>query len=62
MVRLIRIVTAFKLERIILFDSYTNSTPQADSSVDLLIVIPLEGQYPFVHKIRDQGFYSIYNP
>jgi hypothetical protein len=53
LIRLIRIVTAFKPERINLFESYAYSTPQADSGVDLLIVIAREGHYPFVHKIRD---------
>ena len=37
-----RIAAAFRPERIILFGSYAYGAPQADSDVDLLIVMPLE--------------------
>jgi predicted nucleotidyltransferase len=38
-----RIAAAFKPERIILFGSYAYGTPTAESDVDLLVVMPFEG-------------------
>jgi uncharacterized protein len=38
-----RIAAAFKPERIILFGSYAYGTPTPDSDVDLLVVMPFEG-------------------
>lgn len=38
-----RIVREFHPERIILFGSYAYGTPNEDSDVDLLIVMPFEG-------------------
>ena len=38
-----RIAAEFKPERIILFGSYAYGTPTADSDVDLLVVMPFEG-------------------
>ncbi len=41
-----QIAEAFEPERIILFGSYAYGTPTEDSDVDLLVVLPFEGQ-PF---------------
>jgi len=38
-----RIAAEFKPERIILFGSYAYGAPTADSDVDLLIIMPFEG-------------------
>jgi uncharacterized protein len=38
-----RIVQEFKPERIILFGSYAYGTPRQDSDVDLLVILPFEG-------------------
>ena len=38
-----RIAAEFKPERIILFGSYAYGAPTADSDVDLLVVMPFEG-------------------
>jgi predicted nucleotidyltransferase len=38
-----RIAAMFKPERIILFGSYAYGAPTADSDVDLLIIMPFEG-------------------
>lgn len=38
-----RIAAQFQPERIILFGSYAYGTPHADSDVDLLVVMPFEG-------------------
>jgi predicted nucleotidyltransferase len=38
-----RIAAEFKPERIILFGSYAYGTPTLDSDVDLLVVMPFEG-------------------
>lgn len=43
-----RIADEFHPERIILFGSYAYGTPTQDSDVDLLVVMPVEGQA--VHK------------
>ena len=40
------IVQEFQPERIILFGSYAYGTPTADSDVDLLVILPFEGQAP----------------
>jgi len=39
-----RIVGEFNPERIILFGSYAQGTPNPDSDVDLLVVLPFEGK------------------
>lgn len=39
-----RIARAFRPERIILFGSYAYGTPNPDSDVDLLVVLPFEGK------------------
>ena len=39
-----RIVQEFHPERIILFGSYAGGTPNPDSDVDLLVVLPFEGK------------------
>jgi uncharacterized protein len=39
-----QIAEAFEPEQIILFGSYAYSTPTEDSDVDLLVVLPFEGQ------------------
>lgn len=39
-----RIVQVFRPERIILFGSWAYGTPDASSDIDLLIVMPFEGQ------------------
>ncbi|MCC7354552.1 MAG: nucleotidyltransferase domain-containing protein [Anaerolineae bacterium] len=39
-----RIVREFQPERVILFGSYAYGTPDADSDVDLLVVLPFEGK------------------
>jgi predicted nucleotidyltransferase len=39
-----QIARLFKPQRIVLFGSYTYGWPTADSDVDLLIVMPLEGK------------------
>jgi uncharacterized protein len=39
-----RIVQEFQPERVILFGSYAYGTPDSDSDVDLLVVLPFEGQ------------------
>ncbi|WP_346289422.1 nucleotidyltransferase domain-containing protein [Sphaerothrix gracilis] len=41
-----QIAARFRPERIILFGSYANGQPTADSDVDLLVILPFEG-YPF---------------
>ena len=46
-----RIAAEFKPERIILFGSYAYGTPTADSDVDLLVVMPFEGDS--VYKALD---------
>jgi predicted nucleotidyltransferase len=38
-----RIAAEFQPERIILFGSYAYGTPDADSDVDLLVIMPFEG-------------------
>ncbi len=43
-----RIVGLFQPERIILFGSYAAGTPRDDSDVDLLVILPFEGNA--VHK------------
>ncbi len=40
-----RIARGFAPERIILFDSYAYGTPTEDSDVDLLVVLPFEGNH-----------------
>ena len=39
-----KIVQQFQPERIILFGSYAYGTPNEDSDVDLLVVMPFEGR------------------
>ncbi len=39
-----RIAGEFKPERIILFGSYAYGTPDEDSDVDLLVIMPFEGK------------------
>ena len=39
-----RIVRAFHPDRIVLFGSYASGTPNSDSDVDLLVVLPFEGK------------------
>ena len=39
-----RIVAAYKPERVVLFGSYARGTQNADSDVDLLVVMPFEGK------------------
>jgi uncharacterized protein len=39
-----RIADAFEPEQIILFGSYAYGTPTEDSDVDLLVVLPFQGQ------------------
>ena len=41
-----RIARDFEAERIILFGSYARGNPQADSDVDILVILPFEGK-PF---------------
>jgi predicted nucleotidyltransferase len=41
-----RIVQEFKPERIILFGSYAYGTPTSHSDVDLLVILPFQGQAP----------------
>jgi len=43
-----RIARAFEPERIILFGSYAYGAPTEDSDVDLLVVLPFEGNH--THK------------
>ena len=39
-----RLAREFRPERIILFGSHAHGTPTADSDVDILVVLPFEGQ------------------
>ncbi len=39
-----RIAREFQPDRIILFGSYAYGTPQPDSDVDLLVILPFEGK------------------
>jgi predicted nucleotidyltransferase len=39
-----QIVERFGAQQVILFGSYANGTPTADSDVDLLVVMPYEGR------------------
>jgi predicted nucleotidyltransferase len=41
-----RIVRGFHPERVILFGSYAYGKPTADSDVDILVVMPLNGKKP----------------
>jgi predicted nucleotidyltransferase len=41
-----RIVQEFHPERVILFGSYAYGTPTADADVDLLVILPYDGQGP----------------
>lgn len=47
-----RIVENFRPERIILFGSYAYGEPNADSDVDLLVVMPARNQLDQAAKIR----------
>jgi uncharacterized protein len=38
-----RIVSAYRPERVVLFGSYASGMPREDSDVDLLVVMPYEG-------------------
>lgn len=38
-----RLAAEFRPQRIVLFGSYANGTPTRDSDVDVLVVMPLEG-------------------
>jgi uncharacterized protein len=48
------IAKVFEPERIILFGSYAYGTPTEDSDVDLLVVLPFEGQ-PFRKAAEIRG-------
>ena len=39
-----RIITRFDPEQIILFGSYAHGSPTEDSDVDLLVIMPFEGE------------------
>ena len=39
-----RIVAEYKPERVVLFGSYARGTQNADSDVDLLVIMPFEGK------------------
>ena len=45
-----RIVEKFRAEKIVLFGSYANGTPDRDSDVDLLVV--MDSQEPMSQRIR----------
>jgi predicted nucleotidyltransferase len=47
-----QVAERFQPERIILFGSYAYGTPQADSDVDLLVVVPARNQHDQAVRIR----------
>ena len=47
-----RVVERFQPEKIVLFGSYAYGTPNADSDVDILVVMPAYNQRSKAHKIR----------
>jgi uncharacterized protein len=42
-----RIAAEFHPEKIILFGSYANGTPNEDSDVDLMVIMPFEGKWHY---------------
>ena len=50
-----RVAERFRPDRIVLFGSYASGNPNADSDVDLLVIVPFEGKpWRTAATIREQ--------